>query len=115
MPSTDGLAVTAPATAYPSRHQSQAPALDGLEGPGRCCHSLKPRRACCLSPHIAAGGGFEFSSQEITSGSSYQEYSIEAVTCTLQNYFYAAAPSEPWPVITYVVTLKRSDYYCAPP
>ena len=35
------------------------------------------------------GTGYAFSSQEATSGSSYQEYAIEAVNATIVNYEYA--------------------------
>ena len=45
-------------------------------------------------------GGFSYSSQETTAGSSYQEYSIEAVSCSKSVYFYDCCANEPWPIIT---------------
>ena len=56
------------------------------------------------------GGGFSFS-QESTSGSSYQEYSIAAIEASLHDNFYECCPNEPWPIIKYIVTLNRADYY----
>jgi len=56
-------------------------------------------------------GGYSFSSQEATAGSSYQEYSIAAVECSVDNFFYEESPNEPWPVIKYSVTLNHADYY----
>ena len=57
-------------------------------------------------------GGYSFSTQEATAGASYQEYSIAAVECSVDNFFYDSSANEPWPVIKYSVTLNRSDYYC---
>ena len=45
-------------------------------------------------------GGFSYSSQETTAGSSYQEYSIEAVSCSKSVCFYDCCANEPWPIIT---------------
>ena len=58
-------------------------------------------------------GGYSFSSQEATAGASYQEYSIAAVECSVDNFFYGGSDgaNEPWPVIKYSVTLNHSDYY----
>ena len=58
-------------------------------------------------------GGYSFSSQEATAGASYQEYSIESVECSVDNFFYGGSDgaNEPWPVIKYSVTLNHSDYY----
>ena len=52
------------------------------------------------------GDGYEFSNQELTAGSSYQEYSIEGVTCTLENLVYPLANNDPWPVMTYVALAR---------
>ena len=57
-------------------------------------------------------GGYSFSTQEATAGASYQEYSIAAVECSVDNFFYDSSANEPWPVIKYSVTLNHSDYYC---
>ena len=57
-------------------------------------------------------GGYEFSNQEATSGSSYQEYEIESANATITTYTYACCPSEPWPIILYDIQLRRaSDFY----
>ena len=63
-------------------------------------------------------GGYSFSSQEATAGASYQEYSIAAVECSVDNFFYNISneevvdgANEPWPVIKYSVTLNHADYY----
>ena len=57
--------------------------------------------------------GFTFSSQEATSGSSYQEFRIVDVTTVPQNYAYSGAGgAEPYPIIEYRIVLKRSsDFY----
>ena len=109
MPNTDGLAVTAPATA------NRRLRLWTAWGSRPVLPFPQATPPTLPFPHLAADGGYEFSSQESTAGSSYQEYSIEEVTCVLTNNFYEAAPNEPWPLITYMITLKRADYYCAPP
>lgn len=57
------------------------------------------------------GDGFEFSLQELTSGSSYQEYSIADVDAKLLTYSYASAPSEPWPIAVYRIQLKRASMF----
>ena len=54
------------------------------------------------------GSGFEFSPQEATSGSSYQEYSIMNVSVQRVNYQYACCPNEPWPAILYTLSLGRA-------
>lgn len=57
-------------------------------------------------------GGFAFSNQELTSGTSYQEYEVESVNATLNTYTYPCCPSEPWPIVMYRIQLKRaSDFY----
>ena len=53
------------------------------------------------------GSGYEFSSQEVTAGASYQEISIDKVNVSLETYTYPCCPSEPWPVILYTITMKR--------
>jgi hypothetical protein len=59
-------------------------------------------------------GGFAFSDQEITSGASYQEYTIARVTAELVVYEYPFAPSEPWPIAVYRVTLSRQEFFYVP-
>ena len=54
------------------------------------------------------GGGYSFSNQEATAGSSYQENEIVNVTARLVTYEYPSAPSEPWPVVLYEITLGRA-------
>jgi hypothetical protein len=57
-------------------------------------------------------GGYAFSAQEATSGSSYQEYTIKNVSVVRINYEYPCCPSEPWPVLIYSVTMGRaSNFY----
>ena len=55
--------------------------------------------------------GYAFSNQEPTAGSSYQEYSIVRVNASMASYTYPCCPNEPWPVINYVVTLRRATSY----
>jgi len=55
--------------------------------------------------------GYEFSQQESTSGSSYQEYSIHSVAVRRTNYQYDCCPSEPWPVVVYSFTLDRAAFF----
>ena len=57
------------------------------------------------------GLGYQFSSQEATSGSSYQEYQISHVNATIVNYEYDCCPSEPWPVVLYTVSLGRASLF----
>ena len=66
-----------------------------------------------LSTHQAPGTRLKSrgGEQERSAGSSYQEYTISEVECEISNYFYDCCPSEPWPVITYVLTMTRSDSY----
>ena len=57
-------------------------------------------------------GGYEFSNQELSSGTSYQEYAVESVNATIHLYTYACCASEPWPIVIYDITLSRaSDFY----
>ena len=56
-------------------------------------------------------GGYEFSDQETTAGSSYTEYSISGVTVELATYEYACCPNEPWPVATFQISLGRAASY----
>lgn len=61
---------------------------------------------------ILHNAGYAFSSQEATSGSSYQEYSILDVAVRRINYEYPCCPAEPWPVLIYSITLGRaSNFY----
>lgn len=57
------------------------------------------------------GAGYEFSSQESTSGTSYQENTIENVRVEIVNYAYDCCPSEPWPVVLYHVDLGRASTF----
>jgi len=57
------------------------------------------------------GKGYDFSNQEVTSGSSYQEYDIAEVNAKLVLYTYPAYPSEPWPIVLYTITLNRALFY----
>jgi hypothetical protein len=54
------------------------------------------------------GTGYSFSSQESSSGSSYQESTIDTVNVRYAFYSYDCCPSEPWPVVLYRITLKRA-------
>jgi hypothetical protein len=57
-------------------------------------------------------GGYEFSNQEVSSGTSYQEYELESLNATLKLYTYACCASEPWPIVIYDITLSRAtDFY----
>ena len=55
------------------------------------------------------GGGYEFSSQEVTSGSSYQELRIESVKADLKMYTYESFPSDPFPIVIYTIRMERSS------
>jgi len=58
------------------------------------------------------GEGFSFTSDEDTSGSSYQEFSIQRISCYVQVFTYPVAPLDTWPVVHYQITLHRSsDFY----
>jgi hypothetical protein len=56
-------------------------------------------------------GGYAWSSQEETQGETYQEYRITAVTATRTNYEYDCCPNEPWPVVVYEVSMRRSQHF----
>ena len=53
------------------------------------------------------GDGYDFSSQEVTSGASYQQVVITNVNAELRTYTYPCCPSEPWPIVIYTVTMAR--------
>ena len=57
------------------------------------------------------GPGYQFSAQEATAGSTYQEYKIINISVARENYFYDCCPSEPWPVVTYEIKLDRSSNF----
>lgn len=57
------------------------------------------------------GVGYQFSNQEPTAGTSYQEYSIRTINASIAIYTYGCCPSEPWPVANYVITLRRSSHF----
>lgn len=54
------------------------------------------------------GVGYTFPSQEVTTGSTYQEYSINSVNASYNFYSYPCCPSEPWPIVIYHVELNRA-------
>ena len=58
-------------------------------------------------------GGYEFSSQEVTAGSSYQELTIANVTAEIDLLSYGGSAAEPWPVLRYTITMHREPlaYY----
>ena len=59
-----------------------------------------------------SSGAYEFSAQELTQGSSYQEYSIKHVSAEINNYEYIeAGGGDIWPVVTYHITLNRSSLF----
>merc|ERR1719310_2141457 len=58
-----------------------------------------------------SGDGYQFSSQEATSGSSYQEYTIKEVDVKYAFYSYPCCPSEPWPAVIYTIQLKRAGSF----
>ena len=55
--------------------------------------------------------GYQFSNQEATSGSSYTEYTINAVDVKYFNYAYDCCPNDPWPVALYTITLNRAGAF----
>ncbi|CAE7501314.1 acr-16 [Symbiodinium natans] len=57
------------------------------------------------------GEGYSESTSEDTAGSSYQEYSIDAVSVQTKTNFYDAYPSEPWTLVKYTVQLGRASFY----
>ena len=57
------------------------------------------------------GGGYAFSSQEPTAGTSYQEYAVQQVNASVVLYSYACCPSDPYPVINYVIVISRASAY----
>ena len=58
-----------------------------------------------------SNGGYSFSTQEVTAGSSYQEYSIAGVNASVVLYTYECCPNDPYPVVTYTITLDRASFY----
>ncbi|KAL1508391.1 hypothetical protein AB1Y20_004501 [Prymnesium parvum] len=56
-------------------------------------------------------GGYAFSQQERSSGTTYQQYTIQSVDVSLNLYTYDCCPSEPWPVATYMIRLRRADFF----
>jgi hypothetical protein len=57
------------------------------------------------------GDGYFFAEQEATSGTSYQEFTIGAVSSERVNYVYPCCPNEPWPVALYTVSLDRANNF----
>jgi len=60
---------------------------------------------------LLKGLGYDFSAQEATQGSTYQEYTVSNVSVVRVNYEYPCCPSEPWPVTVYTVSLKRATSF----
>lgn len=56
-------------------------------------------------------GGYVFSSQEESAGTSYQEYTIKSIEVSRETYFYPCCPDEPWPILKYLVNLDRAHEY----
>ena len=54
------------------------------------------------------GTGWSYSAQEVTSGTSYQEYSIARVEVHKTDFFYDSSPSEPWPNVRFDLRLHRA-------
>jgi hypothetical protein len=51
-------------------------------------------------------GGYSFSAQEVTSGSSYEEYTLDPnPEVTLHTYYYSGTP---WPVALYTLAFERA-------
>lgn len=57
------------------------------------------------------GKGVDLTTNEVTSGASYQQYSIKSVNVTQGSYAYDDFPAEPWPVIIYTVEIKRAGTF----
>ena len=59
------------------------------------------------------GSGYELhdSNKEASAGNTYQEYAIEHVTVSVNSTYYPCCPNEPWPLITYWVSLDRASFY----
>lgn len=58
-----------------------------------------------------SGEGYSLEQGQATAGESYSEYSIAKIESELQTYFYATVPGEPYTVLRYGITLKRSIMY----
>ena len=58
-------------------------------------------------------GGYELhdANDESSAGNTYQEYAINNVTVTVSNKTYPCCPDEPWPLVTYWVSLDRASFY----
>lgn len=63
-------------------------------------------------PSKREGLGWQFSNDEDTTGSTYQEYQIKHVTAKVKNLvYYEAGGPDAWPLATYTITLNRSAYF----
>ena len=60
------------------------------------------------------GDGYTFSSQEVTSGASYQQLAIKNVTAQLRAYEYTCCPSNPFPVVLYTIVMRREVQLATP-
>ena len=59
------------------------------------------------------GLGYDFNAQEETAGPSYQQYSIQNVSCYRRVYYYSSTRDEPWPALVYEIRMKRHGQACA--
>ena len=59
---------------------------------------------------LAQRGGAVIATDEETSGTSYQQFSIKDVRVARQVYRYGQE-SEPYPVIIYDIVIRRASYY----
>jgi hypothetical protein len=59
---------------------------------------------------LKGGKGIEHSLQEVTTGTSYQEFDIVNITSTVNRYTYPDYPSEPWDVAVYYVMLRSHHH-----
>ena len=58
------------------------------------------------------GDGFEYSTAEETSGTSYQEFAIQKIQASISIFQYDTdGEDELWPLIHYQITLKRADNF----
>lgn len=75
---------------------------------------MHDHESCLAGGHqglVLDGKGFSIATQEATAGSSYQEYMIEDVLVSRTEYSYECCPSEPWPIVTYTITLSRATNF----
>ena len=56
-------------------------------------------------------GGVALSSEEVTSGTSYQQFSIKSANVTTRVYKYPCCPNEPWPAVVYTFEMSRAGNF----